>query len=64
MLLSKVLRAADHPYLSGKGGRKLNNHLSAMQGLSIKSLKHHVALQPLFVIMGVGIVFVTAYVGR
>ena len=28
------------------------------------SIKHHVALQPLFVIMGVGIVFVSLYVGR
>ena len=64
MLLSKVLRAADHPYLAGKGGRKHNNLLSSMQGLSFKSLRHHVALQPLFVIMGAGIVFVTAYVGR
>ena len=23
MFLSKILRAADHPYLSGKGGRKV-----------------------------------------
>ena len=64
MFLSKALRAIDHPYLEGKGGRKLNNELGRMQGLSIKSLRHHKALQPLFVIMGVGIVFVTAYVGR
>ena len=99
MLLSKILRAADHPYLQGKGGRLVmikklrnykklkiinistskanvtgsqsfeiitsgtptskkikekssdfcllqpNNDLRLMQGLSIKSLKHHVALQ-------------------
>ena len=32
--------------------------------MSIKSLKHHTALQPLFVIMGAGIVFVVAYIGR
>merc|ERR1712058_17797 len=62
--LSKILPAADHPYLFGKGGRTMNNSISSMQGLTIKSLKHHVALQPLFVIMGVGIVFVCAYVGR
>ena len=35
-----------------------------MQGMTIKSLKHHVALQPLFVIMGVGITFVALYIGR
>ena len=64
MFLSKILRAADHPYLEGVGGRKMNNKASAMQGLTIKSLKHHVALQPLFVIMGAGIVFVAAYCGR
>ena len=64
MFLTKFLRAADHPYLMGKGGRMPNNDLSKMQGLSMKSLKHHVALQPLFIIMGAGIVFVAAYIGR
>ena len=34
------------------------------QGLTMASIKHHVALQPLFVIMGVGIAFVSLYVGR
>ena len=63
MFLTKFLNAADHPYLMGKGGRKLNN-ITPPQGLTVKTLKHHVALQPLFVIMGVGIVFVCAYVGR
>merc|ERR1712142_942581 len=64
MFLSKILPAADHPYLFGKGGRTMNNSISSMQGLTIKSLKHHTALQPLFAIMGVGIVFVCAYIGR
>ena len=97
MFLSKILRAADHPYLTGHGGRKVRNmesnpinayydiiayyHASivplllshsqanndirtAMQGMTMKSIKHHVALQPLFVIMGVGITFVCLYVGR
>ena len=80
MFLSKILRAADHPYLEGVGGRKVdtikdnfiehlydlqaNNKLSAMQGLTLKSLKHHVALQPLFFIMGGGMIFVCAYIGR
>jgi len=41
-----------------------NNDLKLMQGLSVKSLKHHVALQPLFVIMTAGIIFVGAYCGR
>jgi len=62
MFLSKILSAAEHPYLFGKGGRMKNN--GAPQGLTLASVKHHVALQPLFVIMGVGIVFVCAYVGR
>ena len=64
MFLSKFLSAADHPYLFGAGGRSANNSPSSMQGLTLKSLKHHTALQPLFIIMGVGIVFVAAYCGR
>ena len=28
MFLTKILRAADHPYLSGKGGRKVQTLLS------------------------------------
>jgi hypothetical protein len=35
-----------------------------MQGLTMKSLKHHTALQPLFVIIGAGMVFVGAYIFR
>eukprot|EP00092_Neocalanus_flemingeri_P008503 GFUD01009160.1.p1 GENE.GFUD01009160.1~~GFUD01009160.1.p1 ORF type:complete len:115 (+),score=30.66 GFUD01009160.1:143-487(+) len=64
MFLSKILSAADHPYLFGKGGRSLNNVPSHMQGMSIKSLKHHKALWPLFITMAGGIVFVCAYIGR
>ena len=45
MFLSKILRAIDHPYLFGKGGRMPNNEILRMQGLTPKSLKHHVALQ-------------------
>merc|ERR1712179_624540 len=56
MFLTKLLSAADHPYLFGPGGRKVNN--KPMAGMTAKSLKHHIALQPLFVIMGVGLVFV------
>ena len=35
-----------------------------MAGMTVASLKHHIALQPLFVIMGVGLVFVGAYCFR
>jgi len=62
MFLSKILSAAEHPYLFGKGGRMKNN--GTPQGLTIPTIKHHVALQPLFVIMGAGIIFVALYVGR
>jgi hypothetical protein len=31
MHLSKLLRAADHPYMFGKGGRKANNARTGMQ---------------------------------
>ena len=41
-----------------------NNPFTAMQGTTLKSLKHHTALQPLFIIMGAGIVFVALYCGR
>jgi len=64
MFFSKILRAADHPMLQGPGGRMNNNKISLLQGMTVKSLKHHVALQPLFVIMGAGIAFVALYVGR
>jgi len=63
MFFSRVLRAADHPYLQGKGGRFENNNLK-MQGLTMKSIKHHKALQPLFVIIAGGMLFVAAYVTR
>merc|ERR1711953_394837 len=42
--------------------RAVNNRLP--QGLSMKSLKHHVALQPLFLIMGLGMAFVGAFIVR
>jgi len=58
-----MLRAADHPYLMGKGGRMENNS-PYMQGLTMKSIKHHKALQPLFIIIIGGCVFVAAYLGR
>jgi hypothetical protein len=32
--------------------------------MTLASLKHHVALQPLFAIMAGGVVFVAVYVGR
>ena len=41
------------------GSRGENNR--PIQGMSIKSLKKHMALQPLFVIMGLGMTFVVAY---
>jgi len=63
MFLSKMLKAVDHPYLLGKGGRKENN-TQRMQGLCAKSLRHHKALQPLFVIIGAGMIFVGSYIFR
>ena len=51
-------------YIYGSGSRTDNNSLKHMQGLSLKSLKHHKALQPLFIIMGGGMIFVAAYIGR
>jgi len=64
MFFSRVLRAADHPYLDGFGGRRANNGVGSMQGITIKSLAHHKALQPLFFIMGAGMTFVALYIGR
>jgi len=62
MYLSSLLRAADHPYLFGKGGRNGNN--ARMAGMTLATLKHHTAIQPLFFIMACGITFVAAYCGR
>ncbi|XP_023344889.1 uncharacterized protein LOC111714087 isoform X1 [Eurytemora carolleeae] len=59
MFVSRVLGAATGGYLEGKGGRKMNNG-TRMQGMTLASLRHHVALQPLFIIMGAGVTMVTA----
>ncbi|XP_023324705.1 cytochrome c oxidase subunit NDUFA4 [Eurytemora carolleeae] len=64
MFFTKMMRAVDHPYITGPGGRKANNGKGSMQGLTLKSLKHHVALQPLFAIIGAGCIFVGAYLYR
>jgi len=48
--------------MKGPGGRNVNN--SVPQGLTAKSLKHHYALVPLFVIMGMGMVFVGSFIVR
>jgi len=63
MFFSKVLRAADHPYIMGPGGRRENNS-KPMQGMTKKSIQHHKALQPLFIIIGGGMLFVAAYCVR
>jgi len=42
----------------------MENNSKLMQGLTMNSLRHHVALQPLFVIIGGGMIFVAAYVAR
>ena len=64
IFIASSLRAAEHPYMSGKGGRLATNGWGSIQGLSVKSTKHHVALQPLFIIVGGGIILVAAYVVR
>merc|ERR1712059_13464 len=58
MFPSKMMSATNHPYMIGKGGRRQNN--LRMQGLTLKSLKHHIALQPLFIIMSAGMALVVA----
>lgn len=63
MFFSRMLRSVDHPYITGKGGRYENN-TKPMQGLTAKSLRHHKALQPLFVIIAGGMIFVGAYCFR
>ena len=60
MRLSSIFRGWDDPkgYIRGKGGRLENNQ--QLQGATLKSLKHHTALVPLFVILGGGVVFVVS----
>jgi len=64
MFLSKILNAVDHPYITGKRGRLANNGKGSLQGLTAASLRHHVALQPLFAIIGGGMIFVGCYIFR
>jgi len=63
MFVSRVLGAATGGYLEGYGGRKANNG-TRMQGMTAASLRHHVALQPLFLIIGAGMTMVTAMIIR
>jgi len=63
MFVSRVLGAATGGYLEGRGGRKANNG-TRMQGMTVASLRHHVALQPLFIIIGAGMTMVTAMIIR
>jgi len=63
MFFSRALRRVDHPYITGKGGR-MENNTKPMQGFTLKSIKHHKALQPLFLIIGGGMAFVAAYCFR
>ena len=78
MLLSKLVRAIDHPYLKGKGGRLMNNKKiqvnnfksltkklvlpNEMQGMDMKSFNHHVGIQPLFAITGIALTFISSFV--
>jgi hypothetical protein len=64
MQIGRVLRAWNDKVgvMYGPRSRFANNGI--MPGLTLASLKHHVALQPLFVIIGGGMVFVCAYIGR
>jgi len=50
---------AQRTMMKGPYGRESNNVLP--QGMTIKSLKHHTALIPLGVIMGIGMIFVVAF---
>jgi len=49
--------------MKGPGGRHENNSVLP-QGMTVKSLKHHYALIPLAVIMGLGMTFVVAFIFR
>jgi len=64
MRISAVLRGFHDQigHMVGPGSRGANNRKPP--GMDWASLKHHVALQPLFLIIGGGMIFVTAYVGR
>ena len=64
MHLSRLLKAIDHPYMKGKGGRLMNNSRKAMQGTDLASLKHHLGIQPLFAIFGTAITLTTAFALR
>lgn len=50
-------------YMEGMGGRYENNR-KIPQGLTVKSLKHHYALLPLFITMTLGMGWVVYFCGR
>merc|ERR1712226_458008 len=50
-------------YMQGKGSRAEINNIW-IQGMTAKSMKHHYALIPLFVIMAIGMAFVAAFCAR
>eukprot|EP00093_Oithona_nana_P002990 02990.XXX_101774_101356_1 [CDS] Oithona nana genome sequencing. len=57
MRISNFLR-----YMDGPGGRRSQN--GKIQGMDLKSVKHHTALIPLFAIMGLGMTWVAYYCFR
>merc|ERR1712113_1382333 len=57
MKITQLLR-----YMDGPGGRNSQN--GKIQGMDLKSIKHHTALIPLFTIMGLGMTWVTYYCFR
>eukprot|EP00092_Neocalanus_flemingeri_P067272 GFUD01082084.1.p2 GENE.GFUD01082084.1~~GFUD01082084.1.p2 ORF type:complete len:109 (+),score=34.41 GFUD01082084.1:29-355(+) len=61
MFLSKIMKAADHPYLKGKGGRHPNNEL---HHLNMAFFRHQKGLMPLFIIGFGGSIFVGLYMIR
>lgn len=65
MFLTKILTAVEHPglkgYMTGKGGRYLNNEL---HHLNMTFFRHQKGLAPLFVCGFGGALFVSAYIAR
>ena len=64
MFLSKLLRAADHPYLDGPNGRKANNYYKYKAGLTLSSLRKNPNFLPLFTFVGFGITIIALTAGR
>ena len=62
MLLSQLMKKADHPYMMGAGGRLRNNNPLKFNPWGLHTLRRHPAITPLTIIFTTAIFMDLCYV--